>query len=876
MAFKDVFNFKQAVLKEIEAMGYSIAAEKPTSFNGTDEQFIDWTKYYMYRYYKDLFNNSIDLGTVVLSKEDIFNFYNATQSQILRLTDSVNIELWEKNDDFLPYLELVSLPTLNENGSIQSAGHHIANEKSGSDYVLCYKDLYNPYPLIEKGEEEYTVNAYGLYGRGNIGQYSGGGVGGLGTPNTSKLNQSTIHKKDLDTAGAWESVKTTMLAYGGFDKWFTFIPLDPIDDWRGSYRQNEQWLFKGKNPNREKDTFRDLFFYRKFEYTNDEGERLGYRYIPLTPFLEQVLSGNTMTQSNRLSWQLGFKNNNNYPSIGYQPFNYNIIFDLHKNSDFTNGYLMSLPGITYTQSESLNIIIFNVDDFSLLYGPYQLWMQYYELGQYFYLCDIKFETDEEKAASLPYTQLFGGFPPEIESGGGGEGETAGPSGTTSGGNKEDISGVGGSISEDTVLRHYPVSDHLLEPGFYGGVYIPSYRYIMEITDNSASNDAKVKEMNTIISNTVRQGKGDSIVESFITYSGFINSNGYDEIDGSYYDYRYFLPGISIYLERPVYLCGYNSSDPNTYIPKNNKLLTYPYLSFEINGYGQRNELKLENWSTEKPKVLICSKFLPGSSIFVFPQNYEGVKNNYDAGVAGQPLPIMPYTIDKYKNEYEASVNSRTAAVTSLIETSTMQGLSAVLNAGLGVSGSSVNEINMAGFKNTGKHSATYSEASGKDMAKNIIQGYQGVSGALLSTHQGLREFEAQLKDVENRPLAIANQNAAPSLPALNSNSAAPYIVWKSIRKEFAQKIDDFFTRYGYKVSKYKEVDIHTRPVFNFLKCSQARVEGSIPNEDLMQIKTILEKGITFWHDPSKILDYSVENPAPKNDAPVYLNPSYNK
>ncbi len=367
----------------------------------------------------------------------------------------------------------------------------------------------------------------------------------------------------------------------------------------------------------------------------------------------------------------------------------------------------------------------------------------------------------------------------------------------------------------------------------------------------------------------------------MTYSGFINGIGIEKEGGPVVDNRYKLPAISISIERPVYLCGFNSN--NGYLPKNKKLLSYPYLSFEINGYGEINELKPENWSGEKPTINVCSKFLPGSPIFVFPSKYNGVQYNYDAGVAGQPLPVLPYTIDSYKNEYNACVNSRTAAITSLTETSISNGIYSVLGGAAGIgaaAGKTTKSINPVGeqgplpLNQATKYSMTGGMAGG--MAKSAVDGAQGLTNALMNYHQGLREFEAQLKDVENRPLAIANQNASPSLPYLNSNAGAPFIVWKSIRREFAEKIDEFFTRYGYKVNKFKEVDIHTRPVFNFLKCSQARVEGSIPNEDLMQIKTILEKGITFWHDPSKILNYNVENPAPITNKPNYYNGYYSK
>ena len=166
------------------------------------------------------------------------------------------------------------------------------------------------------------------------------------------------------------------------------------------------------------------------------------------------------------------------------------------------------------------------------------------------------------------------------------------------------------------------------------------------------------------------------------------------------------------------------------------------------------------------------------------------------------------------------------------------------------------------------------------LAGNLINNIGGQIGAIgtgivqnkaaeLQYNQGLDKMFATLQDVENRPSSIANQNASPSIPAVMKDAVVPFVQRCSIREVFARRIDEFFTRYGYKVNKFKEVNIHTRPVFNFLKCSQARVEGSIPQEDLIAIKNILEKGITFWHDPSKIYDYTVDNPAPIKNRPVY-------
>lgn len=872
MAFKDVFNFKQVVLKEMEAMGYDRAYTngnpRPEQSGALDSDFSDWTKHYMYRYYKDFFLNTNDLGTVVLNKSDIITFFNSNLNIISHITNGkINFDTWT-SDDFLPYLELVSFPILNEDKTVQYSGITVTNEKPASDYVLCYHDLQSPWPLVQKGEDEhYSVDVYGRYGRGNNG-FRGGGPG-LGSMNVATLCQSRINLQNIDADDKWLSLKTTMEAYD-LEEWITLTPVNPDNDWRGSFIQNGQWLFKGKTANREKDTLREYYFYRKYEYTNDDGVVLGYRYIPLTPFLSQQYAGTTATSSNVRPWGGGFYSETQYPCFGFQPFNHNIIFDIGNNPDYTYDYMFSLPGLTYTQSESMNILAVNVDSHSLQHGFTQLFMRYFEIWQYLYLCEIKFETDETRAATIPYSELLEGFPPTIDSGGGGEGETAGPGGTTSGGNKEEISGIGGTVVDGSVIRKYPIptGNGILPPDFYGGTYIPTYRKVIEITDEKSTNEKAVEQMNTIIQNLTRVGKANAIVECFISYSGFINYKGNDELTGQPYDYRYFLPCIGVDVNRPTYMCGYNTNDPNAYVPKNNKLLTFPFMSLEINGYGQSNELKFENLSSKTPKILMCSKFLPGAGILAFPNNYDGIKNNYDAGVVGQPLPIMPYTKNDYMNEYNANVNSRTATLNAMEQ-----------NRNLGYISSGISALSAIGGLATGLGLGAGMDSAAMS-AGGGLSGLSGLASAGLAAyqsnvqyHQGLKAMEATLKDTQNRPLSIANQNSSPSIPVLNSNSAAPYVVWKSIRKSFAIKIDNFFTRYGYRVNKEAVPDIRTRPSFNFLRCTDAHIKGNIPNADLVEMKGILEKGITFWHT-SQVGNYNQTNDAPIKNKPVFLNPSY--
>lgn len=83
---------------------------------------------------------------------------------------------------------------------------------------------------------------------------------------------------------------------------------------------------------------------------------------------------------------------------------------------------------------------------------------------------------------------------------------------------------------------------------------------------------------------------------------------------------------------------------------------------------------------------------------------------------------------------------------------------------------------------------------------------------------------------------------------------------KSIKKEYAEIIDRFFTVYGYKVSTLKLPNITGRRFFNYVKTVEANVESStVPEKYLNEFKEMLNNGVTFWHDPNHFLDYDVNN-----------------
>ena len=81
----------------------------------------------------------------------------------------------------------------------------------------------------------------------------------------------------------------------------------------------------------------------------------------------------------------------------------------------------------------------------------------------------------------------------------------------------------------------------------------------------------------------------------------------------------------------------------------------------------------------------------------------------------------------------------------------------------------------------------------------------------------------------------------------------------TLRYEFAKRIDDFLSVFGYRVNEVKIPNITGRTYWNYVKTIDCNFEGDIPQMYLNKIKEIFNNGVTFWHDPTKFLDYTQNN-----------------
>lgn len=83
---------------------------------------------------------------------------------------------------------------------------------------------------------------------------------------------------------------------------------------------------------------------------------------------------------------------------------------------------------------------------------------------------------------------------------------------------------------------------------------------------------------------------------------------------------------------------------------------------------------------------------------------------------------------------------------------------------------------------------------------------------------------------------------------------------KHIRPEYVTIIDDFFNMYGYATRKVKVPNILTRPYWNYVKTQGIVLDvANAPQPYIEKIEECFNRGITFWHSPSIVGNYNLNN-----------------
>jgi hypothetical protein len=156
-------------------------------------------------------------------------------------------------------------------------------------------------------------------------------------------------------------------------------------------------------------------------------------------------------------------------------------------------------------------------------------------------------------------------------------------------------------------------------------------------------------------------------------------------------------------------------------------------------------------------------------------------------------------------------------------------------------------------------------SSGVNMGGNAVLGNEiGAVSAGVGIVKGvgndilaLQQIQAKQQDIGNTPPSIAKMGGNSYFDYGNGYTGI-WIIKKEITPEYRKKLSDFFNMYGYKKNEVKFPNMHTRQYWNFIQTKSCIIQGNFNNEDLEDIKSVFDGGITLWHTDD-IGNYTLTN-----------------
>lgn len=323
------------------------------------------------------------------------------------------------------------------------------------------------------------------------------------------------------------------------------------------------------------------------------------------------------------------------------------------------------------------------------------------------------------------------------------------------------------------------------------------------------------------------GKLDSISQAYIVPDGCLNwDNDLTLVAGSDEEHNYWkFNGASDPYQEDVTIS--RPSSLNGYVPTNKKLLTAPFLSLVVcNNAGSMNNYAYEYFNNPA-SCKFRTKYMPvvGASIISYPCDYKGVTYNLNEGITGAKFPALQWTGDTYTNWLTSNA----------------------VNIGLGVVSDGIG---------LAKSVADLGSGNPKSMAAGV-SGIESVGVSIVNQMGELYKHSLV-------PMSIrGSSNIGDVLTGMKE--LATYAYRMSITADFAQRIDQFFSRYGYATNKLKLPNQTGRATFNYVQIGAGENVGfsgntiSVPPEAMEIINRVYQAGVTIWHNHDNIGNFDLAN-----------------
>ena len=268
--------------------------------------------------------------------------------------------------------------------------------------------------------------------------------------------------------------------------------------------------------------------------------------------------------------------------------------------------------------------------------------------------------------------------------------------------------------------------------------------------------------------------------------------------------------------------------------KNKKLLTYPYKSLLVtNMEGEFSEYRYEFFDGNTFGFKCNGVSTINVEFIITPINYKTQQEDITDNMIMSKFPVVSWNVDTFKAWY---AQNKTSLWVSMVN----QASTGMMNAAMGA-------VKLAPTMATG--GATIGELGALSGTGNFM--------AAKGNFDNITSQLAQIKDYKRQPPTFGGQIGYDIMVSLGTKDF--YYIEKSITREYAKMIDDYFTMFGYAIKEVDTPNMNARPYFTYVKTSGCVVHGNIPADDCRIIETMFDRGVRFWKNHNQIGNYNLNN-----------------
>lgn len=310
------------------------------------------------------------------------------------------------------------------------------------------------------------------------------------------------------------------------------------------------------------------------------------------------------------------------------------------------------------------------------------------------------------------------------------------------------------------------------------------------------------------------------------------------------------------------------SDCDGYIPKNNKLFTYPFSKMVVSTSISQQEYAMEFFSAVEgvgkgASAVVqfeeVSAWEPDSTPFIYPLNYNGMgEDGQEFSVNLPSWPTVNWVYQTFMNLYSGGYGEKLAtSLANAGESYATGNTNALWSMVASIAGGALSGA-AAGSLVPGAGTLAGAAAGAGVAAVSAATNYQNTMFTnAINLENQYRNANADLKKASLSPNTLRGTLSS-SAQALNSGM---YQTWFRVyrpRAEIAKTIDDYFSIYGYRVGEVKTPNITGRKSWNYIKTNGSSVVGEVPSTVLSEINALFDRGITFWHT-NDVGNYALDN-----------------